>query len=199
MSLVIPPGFALASFVHSSDVGTPPLVTTLGVDISAFGGDHVEAANTAFTYWAQNIMATMDGSITLDRVTLAVGSDGPGGSVDSNLTPYEGDRSGAMVPASMSAIARKVTNDLGRRGRGRMFIPGVLTQTEVDEAGKIGSTRLNTLQTALNTLYGQFQNGSSPLLALPPVLLHSSAPTTPTPITGFPLATLVGWVRGRIR
>lgn len=199
MSLVIPPGYANAAFIFSADFGTPPIVTTLGVDVSAFSGDFVEAANTAFTYWTNHMPAQMDAQLTLDRVTLAVGSDGPGGSVDSTLPPFPMARSGTAGPYSMSVIARKVTNTLGRRGRGRMFIPGALTGSEVDESGNVAPARVSSLQSSLDDLLADFVEGATPLLALPPVLLHSSAPTEPDPIVGLGVAAQVGWVRGRIR
>lgn len=199
MSLIIPPGYGNAAFIFSADSGTPEFVTTLGIDLSAFGGDYVEAANTLMTYYSQRLGSLTDSNLSLDRVTLSVGSDGPGGSVDSDLPPITMGRSGTQAPFAMAAIARKVTAELGRRGRGRMFLPAVLSPSEVDEGGNISGSRLGTISNALGLFYGDLTGGASPLLAAPPVLLHSSAPADPSPITGFAVATLVGWVRGRIR
>lgn len=199
MTLVIPPGFANAAFVFGSTEGTPEFVTTMGVDLSEFGGAFVDCANTLMTYYSQTIGETTDSALTLVRVNLAVGSDGPGGSVDSSLPPIPCGRTGTMGPVAMSAIARKTTVELGRRGRGRMFLPGVLTQTEVTEGGAIGSTRLASLQIAVDDFFSALNEGEDPLFAAPPVLLHSSAPADPTPIVGLALAPLVGWIRGRIR
>jgi hypothetical protein len=199
VTLIIPPGFANAAFTFTSDTGTQPFVTTLGVDVSAFGGDFVEAANVAMTYYGQNMAANTDSALTLDRVTLSVGSDGPGGSVDSDLPPIPMTRSASGAPMAMAAIARKVTNELGRRGRGRMFLPGTVSNSDADESGQLSPTRITSLNTALDNLWDDFANGSSPLLALPPVLLHSTTPVDPTPITSLGTALLVGWIRGRIR
>lgn len=199
MTLIIPPGFANAAFHFSSSEGTPEFVTTIGVDTSGFGGDFVNAANQAFACYATTILTTTDSSLTLQRVSLSIGSDGPSGSVDSTVTPAPGSRSGTMAPVAMSPIVRKTTTDIGRRGRGRMFLPGVLTQTEVSEGGVVGSTRVASLQPIVNDFWDALQNGDSPGNELPPVLLHSSAPADPTPILGLTIAPLVGWIRGRIR
>lgn len=199
MSLVIPPGFGSAAFVFTSSTGTPPFVTTLGVDLSNAGGDFVDAANTAFTYWTNSMPALIDNDLTLDHVTLSVGQDGPGGSVDSDLPPFAMTNSGTFGPVALGVLARKVTNEIGRRGRGRMFLPGTNLESGTETDGSLTSGYRGTVQTALDNLYDDFANGSSPLIAMPPVLLHSQAPTDPTPITGFTVADLVGVIRGRIR
>lgn len=199
MTLVIPPGFGSAAFIFNGTEGTPTFVTTMGVDLSAASGDFVGAANELMTGYATAFEDGTDSLLTLARVNLAVGDDGPGGSVDSDLAPIPMARSGTSVPIAMAAIMRKSTNELGRRGRGRCFLPGVLTQAEVNEGGQIGSGRIATLSPLLDAWHDILTGTTSPFTPYPPVLLHSSAPTDPTPITGFALAPLVGWIRGRIR
>lgn len=199
MTLIIPPGFGNAAFVFSATVGTPPVVTTLGVDTSAYGGDYVDAANTLMAAYTTFLGPNTSSLLTLDRVTLAVGQDGPGGSVDSTLPPANMGRSGTLGPISQSAIVRKVTNELGRRGRGRMFLPGVVTESEVNEDGSITEARIGTLNLALTDFLEFLQEGDAGSLPLPPFLFHTLAPTDPTPIVGLTTQTLVGWIRGRIR
>lgn len=199
MSLVIPPGFGSASLVFTGAPGTQPYVITCGFNLAAFGGDFVDAADTIGTGYMLVMGATTSAALTLDRVTLAVGQDGAGGSVDSTFAPIAGQRSGSFPPTAMSAICRKSTNDLGRRGRGRMFVPGIVSENEVDEDGSIVTARRAAINTLLVALFTQWTTGQGADDALPPVLLHSTAPTDPTPIIGFTVSDLVGWVRGRIR
>lgn len=199
MSLVIPPGFGNAAFIFTGAVGTQPYVTTLGVDISGAGGDFVGAANSLMLSYQVAFQTETSNALTLDRVNLAIGQDGPGGSVDSDLSPIAMSRSGTYGPTAMSAIARKVTNEIGRRGRGRMFLPGVITESEVDADGSITSARRGTLQTALNLFQTTLAEPAGEDVAYPPVLLHSQAPADPTPLTSFAVSDLVGWIRGRIR
>lgn len=198
MSLVIPPGYASAAFVFTGSVGTQPYITTLGVDISGFGGNHVQVANILKGHFAGVFKTEMSSALTLDRVTLTVGQDGPGGSVDSDTAPDSFTRSGQFPPTAMSCIVRKVTNELGRRGRGRMFVPGIVSENEVGEDGSIVPARQTAINSVLDTFYAGL-NEVDPEVAIPPVLFHASAPTIPTPITGFAVSDLVGWVRGRIR
>lgn len=199
MSLIIPPGFGNAAFVFTTSAGTGPIVTTCGFDISSYGGDFVSAANDMKGTYAGIFGATTAAELTLDRVTLTVGQDGPGGSVDSDTVPLPMGRSGVQVPVSMSPIARKVTNELGRRGRGRMFLPGLLNNSEVTEDGSVVPARRDAIQLLLNDWMDWLMGVDPPGIDLPPVLFHSQAPADPTPITGFAVSDLVGWVRGRIR
>lgn len=199
MTLIIPPGFANAAFVFTSSQGTAPFVTTLGVDTSQYGGDFVGAANQMMAVYADVWGSETDADLTLDHVTLTVGDDGPGGSVDSTLTPVAMTRAGTGAAYAMSPILRKVTNTLGRRGRGRMFIPGVLTQAEVAGDGSITPTRRGELASHATEFFTALSEGDMAGLPLPPFLFHSQAPTDPTPIVSLTVSDLVGWIRGRIR
>jgi hypothetical protein len=199
VTLIIPPGYGNAAFIFTSTVGTPPLVTTLGIDLSNAGGDFVEVANQLMGVYAGAFGSGTDSSLSLDRVNLAVGQDGPGGSVDSDAEPIAMTGSITGPPVSMAPIARKVTNDIGRRGRGRMFLPGVLAANSVGEDGVITSAARDSLQARLDAFYESLFTDAGPPTPFPPVLLHSQAPADPTPITGFSISLVVGWIRGRIR
>lgn len=200
MSLVIPPGFGSAAFILTGSAGTQPFVTTMGIDLTAAGGDFVAAADAAFACYAATILPETSNNLTLDRVTLSVGSDGPGGSVDSTLAPQQGGGSQTYPPTALSLIARKTTNILGRQGRGRMFIPGVLGEANVDPDGSITNARRNALNLVLDSFLLALQTEDA-RPAIPAVLLHGpSVPVLPpTPISGLTCSDLVGWVRGRIR
>lgn len=200
MSLVIPPGFGLAAFILTGAVGTQPYVTTMGVSLGDAGGDFVGAANRAKEAYEETIMAETSNLLTLDRVTLSVGQDGPGGSVDSDTTPVAGSLTGSFPPTAQSAIGRKVTNILGRPGRGRMFLPGVLSENNVDQDGTVVAARRGQITVALQSFVDNLAlGGSLEGVTLPPHLLHSDGMLVPTPITSMVCSDLVGWIRGRIR
>nr|CRY95224.1 hypothetical protein [uncultured prokaryote] len=200
MSLVIPPGYGQANFIFTSNEGTEPFVTTLGLNLGDAEGDFVAAANQAFAVWALDLLPLMDSDLVLDRVQLFIGADGPSGSVDSTLPPDNGNRTSEGLPWSLSTIARKNTTDLGRAGRGRMFIPGMVSPGEIGQGGNINNTRRTAIQTGLQAFYDDLVAGDAGGPALPPVLFHNpGTATSPTAITGFTVAPLVGWIRKRIR
>ena len=200
MSVVIPVGFAQASFVFSSAEGTEPFVCTLGLDIDTAGGDYITLANALKVAWEETILEQQDTDVSLDRVSLLVGSDGGSGSIDSTIPPLSGSRSVEGAPFAMAAIARKHTASLGRSGRGRMFIPGALSSGDTSQGGAVSTTRVAALNIALSEFYDAVTGITDPGAPLP-VLLHSetSSLTFPTLITGFSVAPLVGWIRKRIR
>lgn len=200
MSLVIPPGFASAAWVFTGPVGTQPFVTTCGVDISAFGGDFAAAADACMKAYKGALLVITSNQLYLDHVTLSVGSDGPGGSVDSTEAGANGTVSATPGPIAMAAIGRKVTNVLGRRGRGRMFLPGSCTEAGVDPDGSLTTAHRNSINTALAGFQTALETGlAGTTPVFPPVLLHSAGGPAPTPVTGFACSDLVGWIRGRIR
>lgn len=200
MSLVVPPGFGLASIILSGNVGTSPYATTIGVGITDYEGDYVGAANHVMAAYASVWAPFTNDDLTIDRVTLFVGADGPSGSVDSNLTPVPGTRSVPITPTACSLILRKQTTDLGRAGRGRMFIPGVLADGDVDEAGRIESASVSLFNAAADDFYLAL-NDITDTPATLPYLLHAERPGTPPPtiIQGFGVAPICGWIRKRIR
>ena len=199
MTLVIPPGYGSAAFIFSSDIGTPPLVTTIGVNLSAAGGDFVGAANSIMATYGAIFSPLTNNALTLDRVTLAVGDDGPGGSVDSDAPPIPMTSGATFGPVAQCVIARKITNTLGRRGRGRMFLPGTISGGNVDENGNLSAGIITSFTNALNGFVSGLQTGFAVEYATPPVLLHTVAPVTPTPIESMVPSSVLGWVRGRIR
>lgn len=200
MSLTIPPGYGLAAFVFTSSEGTEPFVTTLGVGLSEWGGNYVGAANFLFSNWALSILEEQDSDMTLSRVQLTIGSDGPSGSIDSTFAAEQGGRSVEGAPWAMSVIARKNTATVGREYRGRMFIPGALASGDTAQGGAVSSTRVTAIGNALEQFRLELL---TPTIAdgevTPPVLLHSDGEVAPTPIVGLSVSPLVGWIRKRIR
>jgi hypothetical protein len=199
MALSVPPGFGLAAFVFSGAQGTQPYVTTLGVDLAAAGGDFVLAANQLHGSFVESLRSKLSPQMRFEKVTLTIGQDGPSGSIDSTQAPVTGTaEGGAYSPSAMSIIARKNTAQYGRAGRGRMFLPGMCPEIGVDENGSVTAQYRAEMQDALDAFFDLLGAPTDPVV--PPVLLHSGLePEAPTPITGFGVAPLVGWIRGRIR
>lgn len=200
MTLVIPEGFASAAWVFTTTKGTGPFVTTLGVDIRNYEGQLGAAASVLFAAYRDNLLPKSSSDLTLDRVTLSTTIDGVGGSVDSSDSPAQGAvTNSGFGPLSMALIARKVTEQLGRPGRGRMFLPGSARETYVDPDGSVTATERESWDMGLAGLMADLTTDIGAGFEMPPVILHSNPAVPPTPITGFVISDLVGWVRGRIR
>lgn len=199
MARIIPVGFGEAAFIFTAGIGTPDFVTTLGVSLIGIAPeDRPAAADALFAAWRDNMLPLQGVEVTLDRVELAVGlAGGVSGSVRSVNPPQAGSQSGTAMPVAAAAIVNKLTAELGRRGRGRSFIPGSLTDADVFSAGQIDVPKAAALSSAYNDMLVEI--ATAPVgMATAPVLLHSDG-GTPTPITGAATSPLMGWIRGRIR
>lgn len=200
MTLIVPEGYGLASIVFTAGDGTAPYVTTIGLDISAAGSAFVSAADNVLASYIDAFQGVTAEDLRIDRVSLYVGSDTSPGSVDSIASGEFGLNEQDMAPVAMSLIVKKITADLGRSGRGRMFIPGILSDADVDQGGHVEPGSITSYQTKVNTFFTNLLT-ADPAMELIPVLLHSetSPVSTPSPIQGLGVADTVGWIRGRIR
>lgn len=200
MALDIPPGFGLAAYTYTGSPGTQPFVTTMGHAIPEDPAEWQQAADDLFGIWQSTMNSLVSDNLTFDRVTLAIGTSGPGGSIDSTNPPAAGGTSGTnWEPTAMACILRKSTAQFGRFGRGRMFLPGMLSDAHVEQDGTIVSARRDAIHTmALDW----WESLTAPVsgFAYYPVLFHSeSLGIPPSTLTGLTPSDTVGWIRGRIR
>lgn len=200
--LVIPPGFGNAAFIFDGTAGTPQFVTTLGVEIGTDPALYVPTANSLFQAYAQNLMSRTYSGLTLTKVSLAIGADGPSGSIDSDLAPVNGGLAGADAALSMSVIAQKRTGRIGRSGRGRMFLPGLLANEDVNPNGDFSNAVKTAIQTDVNGFFEDVLTGAALGEGNIPYLFHAEGTegdADPTAITSIQVQSKVGWVRKRIR
>lgn len=200
MALIIPPGFAQIAFELQLTNDDEPIITTLGLDLDAVAGTQI--ADLAFQAFALEIMPVVSNAYTLVRATAYVGNDGPGPLVyDSSLTGVTGANTGNPLPQNCAWLMRKRTDLAGRRGRGRMYIPGVM-ESEVSPTGVIDTTTVTGLQAAADDFYDRLTTGVDQA-ATPPVVLHRSEgigeEPAPTPITSFTVDSVIATQRRRLR
>lgn len=200
MSVNIPAGFGEAAIVCTHTDGTAPYVTTIGVGIADAEGDYVAAADAVYRAYAESFMPLMPSVYVFERVTLTVPIGGGGtGSVDSSRGPENGSRSGAFTAVAMAPVMSKRTAQLGRSGRGRMFIPGVLLDSEVESDGTITTSARGDLDDAGAAFLANLVEGPVGLPMVNPVLLHSDPDLDPTSINALVCGSKVGWIRKRLR
>lgn len=118
--------------------------TTLGWQASGTAFvDFQSAASTISLAFGLEILPLLDSDITVSEIqwesedysgVLAVGTPG-GASVTS-------------PPPNAAVLFTHRGNGKGPRYRGRSFMPGLISETSVDERGVIGTPQVSTLQTA---------------------------------------------------
>lgn len=183
MSLVIPPGFALASIEHWLGGYNRPAVTTWGLDVSAFSGSPDELAEEFSIAYRGSLGPRYDTNVTMRDARVVIGQDGGDPVIGFSYTSGAGTRNNESTPPALALMVDKRTLLGGRRNRGRAYLPWALADTEVSEVGAVTGSVVNAWQ----TLFANY------ILALeaadiPPVVLHGPGLTTPpppTPITNF--------------
>lgn len=201
MPLNIPPGYGQASIILTGPLGTAPYVTTLAVSLAGAEGNYVGVANSIFSAYSGAFMSTTNDLLTLSKVSILVGDEDGNGSVDSTAAAVAGSNVGQMAPIAMAPILRKNTGELGRQGRGRMFLPGALGEADVDDNGQLAPAFRTGLGVAAQGFLDDIRNGdeASGFPPATPFLLHNSPTLTPYSILSLTAATTVGWIRKRLR
>lgn len=203
MSLIIPPGFLQAVYTFQLLDDTEPIVTTLGHEIdTASGASGAQAADDLFVGFATHIMPELNNRYILTGVDAYVGQDGPGPLVyTSTEAPENGGATAAPLPQNCAYLIRKRTDLAGRRGRGRMYIPGC-REDQVDPTGLVASGMVTALQTAFDNFY-EYLTAAVGGRYYPPVVLHRSegagVEPPPTPITTFTAENRIATQRRRLR
>lgn len=196
----IPVGYAQAAMEYTGAVGTEPYVTTFGVDTRGLDLDSLQTlADDLFRLWSNAWIDYTSAALTFQRVRLTVNLAGEVGSVLSTNGAQVGEATGSdRVPTAMSLICTKQSANLGRRNRGRSFIPGVLTEGAVDQSG-------NILEGTRETYVGVWTNFIEAVSTASPefdtthmVILHADGGVPSQVLTGN-CASKVGWIRKRIR
>jgi hypothetical protein len=94
----------------------------------------------------------------------------------------------AMIP-SIALLVRKATGIAGRHNSGRMFLPGVLRENQVDNGGLVVPATLTAIQASLTTLMTALTAPASAGQAqVIPIIVRSGSQPNPTP---FPLNATV--------
>lgn len=154
-------GQATINLTHSEV--TRPMAITLGVDMEQFTGSDVEAANRIFQSFADNLCPALDNQMTLTGVDLYIGAGlQPSGSVTSDLSPVVCGAPFVGPVLNTAVIVTKVTASLGRRGKGRFFLPGAIPEGKVSEGGIVDADILGTLQTSLDAFLNDIQDPLAP-------------------------------------
>lgn len=198
MSLIIPPGFAQAVFVHQQLGDAEGQVNTLGIACDDF--DPELTPNGLFSIWDNVVTSTMSSDITFAQVLCYVGQDGgPPAVYVSTNTPTTGGQATTMLPSNCATLVRKRTDSAGRRGRGRLYLPGV-AKPDVDDLGIIAPAALTQYQNAMDDFLDSIPDVPGVTGA---VILHRSEgigpEPVPTPITRLVVANKIATQRRRLR
>ena len=199
MTLSIPPGYAEIGIGMKHPADPDPWVTTFGVawapDILT-GTDYLGGIVAAFSNaWK----ATLSSSVAIVLGTARIGQDGGDPVTLSINRNISGESSAAKLPQNCALLVQKQTALGGRKGKGRMFLPGMLNESKVDAVGAIDADFVSDLQITADLFLenlGRSEPGGWD--AAPMVLLHNSS-ELPTLVDGLRISPVIATQRRRLR
>ena len=191
--MFIPVGYVNVQFLFLSPNGRLGL-TAVGAEALGLA---VENAQDAWGRWAgSDFWENMDSDWNLVGCRLIVGASDPSEPVTIEwVETAPGGNAGAASPPNTAMLVKKGTSRGGRKGRGRMFVPGLPADYVADTgflAGVQGvlNDQFNTLMTGLKTDLNDAEL----------VLLHSEpGDGDPDVITSFTVDNMVATQRRRLR
>jgi hypothetical protein len=104
----------------------------------------------------------------------------------------EGSDTGAVGAAAPAALIKKSTATGGRKGRGRMYLPGI-TEQRIDPGGVLVSSFRLTLETDAQNFFADLDTGGLVL-----AVEHADG-STPSDVTGISCAATLATQRRRQR
>lgn len=195
MAVQIPNGTAYHS-LRLEQTGDPdPMFTTLGT-FWASGSESLTVHATAVAdSFATEIVPFMDavfrfkGIRSLGRTT--------GGTLEEAEVAYDvvGTGTGGTLPPNCAALVKKTSASPGRANRGRFYVPGLLSDDDVDSLGNIVNPTLSTLAAAFNDWFSALDLRTP---TAQPAILHTG-PGAATAVTSFALQTMIATQRRRLR
>jgi|SRR6185312_11470062 len=171
------------------------MLVAIGIDLAAGSSGTQALTNTILDAGTNRLKEMVSSSYTVDGAFVIYGNDGGDLRFDGTTAPVAGLRNPNAFPNNCAFLLHKVTGSGGRRGRGRMYVPGC-AEGDIDNLGVLGSTIKAVLDASAT-------NFLSDLVTLADVdacvLLHQSSPFTPTIITGLTVDTRIATQRRRLR
>lgn len=193
---IIPPGFAhfIMPITRSGDPDPYAVTWACEANLAAAAGiqqycDLVQS----------NFIGTWETSFpndcTLGPLTMRLGQDGPDPLVVIASGTDTGTNTADFLPQNIALLIQKRSILGGRRNRGRMFMP-VLTEDGVNEVGQLTPTQQASYQ-GIAADWLEAYNGEDGLGEM--VILHTAAPSDPTPVAALVVSGTAATQRRRLR
>lgn len=207
--MTIPVGFGQATLTWTGAPVPRGAATVFGfqntLDLSAAScAETIQLLTDAF------LMPAMDSGITLENVRVKLGPDDTGAVADSG----QGAGGGLVqlsAPPNVSWLITKSSNLGGKRGRGRLYLPGV-GEVAVGEGGTIDNADVLAMQTAVGNWLDELTAADMPMVILhgPPTEWQlidgqprrvpiAGAIPVPSPVTALAVSSTVATQRRRVR
>lgn len=195
--MLIPTGYCLAKYRFISSGDVDEMIMTCGHQVAALDG--VPLANALDDAYRDSFLPSFLGSsYTWMGVDISVGTNLGGASpffeYSSSVGILGGSGTSAQVPSNCATLVHKQTDEPGRRGKGRLYQPGFLGDTDVDNNGAIAGARLTALQTGFTAWFNRCNADG-----LDMAVFHTESPAEPANVVSLVVDPKIGTQRRRMR
>lgn len=189
---VIPDGFGEATLNLDFVFGpSNPMAIVFGYDFLGSPGPsaHASSIRGFFETVMGNTIGLTNNLLLVSVTTL----ENPGGVSGVSSSGFVGNDTSAAMPPQVAVLIRKTSNTGGRRGRGRMYVPGLAQSASLEGGYLVAATQANWQQ--------RFDTFLSSLAAadLPMVILHNDIAFIPSGVTTLSVQNILATQRRRIR
>lgn len=188
--VIIPFGFAQATFFMEGSGAPTGAAVTMGLD-PATGLSPATVAASLELIWDTRISPIQIQNVDVTNIRVKFGPNTSGPSVDRPVT-LGGNLVTAQAPPNVALLVQKATGLGGKKGRGRLYLPGI-PEVEIDQGGNISGSYFASCQTAWNGFYNDLVAADIPM-----VLLHTGS-SDPTAVTELVVSALAATQRRRLR
>lgn len=189
--MIIPVDYAQINLLFTGNGAPTGAQCTFGI-LNSVGKTADEICDAVDTALGSSLFEnTFSSELTLSGILAKRGPNETGTAALKAVTRI-GDLGSAAAVPNTATLAIKNTDLGGRKGRGRMFIPGVV-ETDVNQAGTLTSTRITSLEGIFSDLIADLATNNVPM-----VLLHSDS-TTPSEVLTLVPSSKVATQRRRLR
>lgn len=191
-----PDGFSNATFIFNADGYVRNCTWDLAFSDSN-DNDAAIQANNLYTYWSDPGLPFHANNMNSDYTFVGVDVIKNVGGIllgGSYTNPIAGTQSTHSLPRNCAILVKKLTGRIGRKYRGRAFIPPMMVgEGDVDHNGIISSGVVASYQGFFNSAIGTMVTDGYQA-----VLLHSDA-SHPTDVTAMTVESLIATQRRRLR
>lgn len=164
----IPAGYAHVCVFIRNEGSTRSSCVGFGVWSQSLDAAGVTAAVNTTLATTSTFKSGLGSNTDIIKITAQVGQEGGDPLVDERAVAIAGTGSTTNVAANSAVLVHKRTAVGGRKGRGRLFLPWYVADTNVDEVGFITPATVTTLQSYMDSFRAALNTNNVPMR-----LLHS--------------------------
>lgn len=200
MPVIIPVDYVQANVILALDADSEPIVNTFGLHLTDASNASVALANSVMLEYAAAWQGLISSQYQVMQCVLyGFNGLGPSEVIVSTEAPVRFINDVGPLPQNCAALVRKRTDMAGRRGRGRMYLPGI-QEASVSPTGIISGALLAQLQPAAD----DFLAGLEAIVGVEGmVVLHRSegagVEPAPTPVVSLQVDERIATQRRRLR